>query len=256
MNGKGTGNGTSTWNGNGGGGPRVVLSLSGVTKSYPDGNGRRVILDGIDVEVRSGDMIGIKGPSGSGKTTLLHLLGLLDAPDAGVVRLRGEAVPPVQDGRLDRLRREHVGFVFQEFNLIPVLSALENAMLPLVNSGWPVGEQRARVIEVLTRVGLGRRLDHRPHELSGGEKQRVAIARALVHQPTIILADEPTGNLDRNTAMEITWLLGELRDEGRAIVIASHDPFVLDQLDAVYKIEGGRMVRDALEIVEEVIKDE
>jgi putative ABC transport system ATP-binding protein len=178
---------------------------------------------GISLEVRGGDFLAIVGPSGSGKSTLLHLLGAVDSPTSGAVYLDGSDVTAMRDPERARFRLEHVGLVFQRFHLLPMLTALENVELPMAEAGLGRKDRERRAKELLTRVGLGDRMRHRPGEISGGQRQRVAVARALANQPALLLADEPTGELDQSTSAEMLELFTSLNEEGTAIVVATHD---------------------------------
>jgi putative ABC transport system ATP-binding protein len=200
-------------------------------------------LDGIDVEVEADEFVGIMGPSGSGKSTLLYLLGGLDRPTAGQILVRGQDITRLDENALAEYRRREVGFVFQSFHLIPTMTALQNVEFPMIFAQVPVAERASRATDLLARVGLADRIDHKPTELSGGQQQRVAVARALVNDPAIILADEPTGNLDSKTGAEIMDLLRDLnRDEGRTVIVVSHDPRVTDYTTATMNLLDGRMV--------------
>ncbi len=202
----------------------ALIRLEGATKIYRLGEVDVPALRGVDITVERGASLALMGPSGSGKSTLLHLLGLLDRPTAGRVMWDGQDVTGLRPNHLAELRGRHIGFVFQTFNLVPTLTAVENVELPLVFIGTAPRRRRARAVELLERLGLAKRLRHRPRQLSGGEQQRVSIARALAPDPELILADEPTGNLDSTTGREILGILGELRDQGKTVILVTHDP--------------------------------
>jgi putative ABC transport system ATP-binding protein len=222
-----------------------VIALVGITKTYASGRVFVEALRGIDLAIAPGELVAITGPSGSGKTTLMEIVGCLLQPTAGSYRFKGrpvEAIPP--DG-LARLRGEEIGFVFQAFNLLPRLTAIENVELPLSYRRVSVRERRERAAEALGRVGLGARTRHLPAELSGGERQRVAIARALVGRPSLILADEPTGNLDSRTGGEILSLLRTLHAEGNTVVLVTHDPRIADEVERTIAIRDGRVEHDS-----------
>jgi putative ABC transport system ATP-binding protein len=202
-------------------------------------------LDGVDLVVERGSMVAIMGRSGSGKTTLLNILGGLDRPDEGQVVLDGVDITRLNGRALTRVRREKVGFVFQEFNLIPTLTALENVELPMRYARVPPGQRRQRALEALARVGLAHRAHHRPSQLSGGEQQRVAIARALVMRPALVLADEPTGELDSQTAAQVIELMETLnRELGQTFLIVTHDPGLARHCGRIIRMQDGRIISD------------
>jgi putative ABC transport system ATP-binding protein len=202
-----------------------LVEIRGVTKTYRRGGERIEVLHGIDLEIPEGDFLALMGPSGSGKTTLLNLIGGLDTPTGGEIVVGGQRIDQLSSRDLTRWRAAHVGFVFQFYNLMPVLSAQRNVELPLLLTSLPATERRRRASIALTLVGLGDRARHKPRELSGGQEQRVAIARAIVSDPTLLICDEPTGDLDRATAAEILTLLQMLnREHGKTVVMVTHDP--------------------------------
>lgn len=203
-----------------------LIEMRGIRKEYTVGDQRVHALDGVDFTVRQGETVAILGPSGSGKSTLMNLLGCLDTPDGGSYRLAGQAVERMSEGQLSRIRGEAVGFVFQGFHLLPGLTAIENVELPLLYRGVGERTRRRMARECLRQVGLSARMDHRPAQLSGGQQQRVAIARAMVGKPPMLLADEPTGNLDTASGKEIMALLGELGQMGHTVIIITHDPAI------------------------------
>ncbi len=204
----------------------TLIEMKGICKHYAVGGQTVRALDGVDFSAAAGEMVAILGPSGSGKSTLMNILGCLDIPTAGQYRLAGHAVERMSEGELSRVRGRTVGFVFQGFHLLPGLTARENVELPLLYQGIPDGERRRLAEESLARVGLASRMDHRPAELSGGQQQRVAVARAIAGRPPMLLADEPTGNLDTAAGREIMGLLQGLHREGHTVVIITHDPAI------------------------------
>jgi len=221
-----------------------MISVRSVSKSF---NGKRKVtaLEAIDLEVARGEMVSIIGPSGSGKSTLLNLLGGLDRPSAGEIRIDGQAIAQLSDDDLTRLRRDKIGFIFQFFNLLPSLNCLENVALPLHLKGLPKKKTAERARELLELVQLGHRLEHLPDELSGGERQRVAIARALAFYPPILLADEPTGNLDSHTGTEILALIRDLHDRlGATVLVVTHDSHVAETCPRTVTICDGRLAGD------------
>jgi len=217
-----------------------AIKFENVWKIYKLGTVEVAALRGLSVEIKRGEHLAVMGPSGSGKSTFLHLAGALDRPTKGRVLIEGRDPSKLNDDELSKLRNRYIGFVFQTFNLIPRLTALENVMLPLVVRGVDGSERRKRAIEALEQVGLGDRINHRPTELSGGEQQRVAIARAIVTRPRIVLADEPTGNLDSVSAKEIVKVLSQLnRELGITLVVVTHDPEVASAAKRIVRIRDG-----------------
>jgi putative ABC transport system ATP-binding protein len=221
-----------------------LIRLQGVVKTYDAGELAVKALDGIELDVQKGQMVAIIGPSGSGKSTLMHILGCLDAPTAGTYHLDGEDVSTLSGFQLAAIRNRKVGFVFQTFNLLPKASLLRNVELPLLYGGIAGTERRERATEALRRVGLGDRTKHKPSELSGGQRQRAAIARALVNKPSLVLADEPTGNLDTKTGLEILDLFDEMHGHGETVVIVTHDPRIAERCERVVRIVDGRIEDD------------
>ncbi|HKT56906.1 MAG TPA: ABC transporter ATP-binding protein [Microbacterium sp.] len=222
----------------------AVLELSGVRKTYRTGTLEVDALRGIDMQVEDGDYVAIMGPSGSGKSTLMHIIGCLDVPTAGTYLLAGEDVSTFDERRLADIRNRRIGFVFQQFNLLTTVSAWRNVELPLIYAGVPRHERRARAIAALERVGLADRVEHKPGELSGGQQQRVAVARALVTEPSLILADEPTGNLDSTSTRDVLDLFAELHGQGRTIVLITHEHDVAAEAAHTLVIRDGELVDD------------
>jgi putative ABC transport system ATP-binding protein len=219
-----------------------MIKLTGVVRTYPMGKTQVQALRGLDLEIAQGEMVAIMGPSGSGKSTLMHLIGGLDLPNEGRVLLGDLDISRQNGDHLAELRGKRVGFVFQTFNLIPTLSALENVELPMIFQRVPRRERRKRAQNLLEQVGLGERLHHKPMELSGGEQQRVALARALVNDPQILLADEPTGNLDSQSGAEIMRLLKSLNgEEGMTVIVVTHDPEIARYADRIVRIRDGQV---------------
>lgn len=223
--------------------PASVLACHSLTKTFIQGDARVEVLRGVDFSVAAGERIAIIGASGSGKTTLLQLLGGLDLPTSGEVLIAGQKVSDLSDAARGTLRNRAVGFVYQFHHLLPEFNALENVAMPLLVRRVPVSEAKAQARALLERVGLGARLDHRPGQLSGGERQRAAVARALVTRPQVVLADEPTGNLDGVNAAQVFDLMLELnRESGTALVIVTHAPELAARMQKVFKLEAGRLL--------------
>ncbi|MBI3932067.1 MAG: ABC transporter ATP-binding protein [Acidobacteria bacterium] len=218
-----------------------MVRLEDVGKSYPRGSQAVRALEGVSLEVARAEFVSVMGPSGSGKSTLLAILGCLDRPTHGAYFLGGVAVAELSDEALSRIRNRSIGFVFQSFHLIPQLTVLENVETPLLYGDVPAEEWRPRALACLARVGLSHRADHRPSELSGGEAQRAAVARALVTQPRILLADEPTGNLDSATGEEIAGLLHDLHSEGRTVILVTHNEGLARRAQRLVRLRDGRV---------------
>ena len=224
-----------------------MMELSGICREYVVGEEVVHALDHVDLKIDAGEYVSIMGPSGSGKSTLLNVLGLLDRPSSGIYRLQGEDVSNLDDNALAAHRQRHIGFIFQFFHLIPRLTALENVELPLVLTGAAPRARRERATAILESVGLKARLSHRPDQLSGGERQRVAIGRAIVMQPSFLLADEPTGNLDTRSGNEIMQILEQLNRNGIAVLIVTHDAAIGDRAHRHLKLRDGKIVADGRE---------
>jgi putative ABC transport system ATP-binding protein len=221
-----------------------LISLSGVTKTYDAGELAVQALQGIDLAIERGQMVAIIGPSGSGKSTLMHILGCLDGPSTGSYVLDGQDVSSLSSFQLAAVRNRKIGFVFQTFNLLPKASLLRNVELPMLYAGIGSRERKERATAALVRVGLGERAKHKPSELSGGQRQRAAIARAIVMEPSLILADEPTGNLDSKTGVEVLRIFHDMHERGETIVIVTHDPRIAEQCERVVQIVDGKIEDD------------
>lgn len=223
-----------------------LIDIRDLTKTYVMGTEKVHALRGVTLGIDANEYIALMGPSGSGKSTLMNLVGCLDTPTSGYYELNGIDVSEMEDSELAEVRNQEIGFVFQTFNLLPRMTTLENVALPLVYSGVSKAVRLDRAAEVLESVGLGDRLDHRPNELSGGQRQRVAIARALVNNPAIILADEPTGNLDTKTSIEIMSIFEEIHSRGNTIIIVTHEPDIAEHAHRIVKLRDGAVETDEL----------
>jgi len=224
--------------------PDVVILTHKLTRDYDMGSETVRALRGVSIQIRKNEYVAVMGPSGSGKSTLMNLVGCLDTPTSGEYWLNAQKVSDLADDDLARIRNKEIGFVFQTFNLLPRADALHNVELPLIYAGLNAKERRARAAQALERVGLGDRMDHRPNELSGGQRQRVAIARALVNDPSILLADEPTGNLDSTTGLEIMGLFRELHNSGQTVVMVTHEQDIAAQAARVITLRDGLVATD------------
>ncbi len=222
----------------------LLIALEHIYKDYPLGENVVKVLKDINLEIFPGEYVALMGPSGSGKSTLMNIIGALDTPTSGTYRLKGKEVSRMSDDELAAVRNKEIGFVFQTFNLLPRLTALENVALPLIYAHVPKKERMERAKEVLEAVGLGDRLDHKPNQLSGGQRQRVAIARALVNRPSLILADEPTGNLDSQSSAEIMKLFDRLSEQGNTIVLVTHENDIAAHARRLIKLLDGRILND------------
>jgi len=222
-----------------------IVETENLTRIFGSGEAQVNALDGVSLHVDTGEFVAVMGPSGCGKSTLLHMIGGLDRPTDGVVKIEGKDLSSLDDDELTDLRREHIGFIFQFFNLIPTLDALDNTALPLVLGGTKPADAQSKAAEWLEKLEVADRSTHRPDELSGGQRQRVAIARSLVTDPTLILADEPTGNLDSNAAQEFATLLREIVDRWeRSILLVTHDPRISSFADRIIQMEDGKIAEE------------
>ena len=222
----------------------TVIKIRGIKRDFPLGQEIVKVLKGIDLDINKGEYVALMGPSGSGKSTLMNLLGCLDTPSEGDYILNEENVSQLSDSELAEIRNKEIGFVFQTFNLLPRLSSLENVALPLVYAGMSRSKRLERAQEVLEMVGLGERVHHKPNELSGGQRQRVAIARALVNKPSIILADEPTGNLDTKTSVEIMEIFEQIHNQGNTIILVTHEPDIAEHAHRIIRLRDGLVESD------------
>jgi putative ABC transport system ATP-binding protein len=224
-----------------------MINLSNITKTYRMGDVDFTVLFGVSLNVQNGELIAIMGPSGSGKSTIMNIIGCLDRPTSGSYRFEDREIGAMTDDELASIRNVKIGFVFQTFNLLPRFSALKNVEVPLIYSGVPARQRRERAVPQLEKVGLADRMQHRPTELSGGQQQRVAIARALVNNPPLLLADEPTGNLDSRSGGEILNILTGLNEQGTTIIIVTHDPNVASRCRRIVTVKDGRIIQDRVQ---------
>ncbi|WP_366184252.1 ABC transporter ATP-binding protein [Flavobacterium ovatum] len=223
-----------------------LIKITNIKRNFALGDETVYVLKGIDLEIKKGEYVALMGPSGSGKSTLMNLLGCLDTPTSGNYILNGKDVSKMKDDELAGIRNKEIGFVFQTFNLLPRMNALDNVALPMIYAGYTKPERRKRAEEVLTQVGLADRMDHQSNQLSGGQRQRVAIARALVNKPSIILADEPTGNLDSKTSLEIMALFNEIHSNGNTVILITHEEEIAAYANRIIRLRDGMIESDTL----------
>ena len=221
-----------------------LIKITNIKRDFTLGNEIVYVLKGIDLQINKGEYVALMGPSGSGKSTLMNLLGCLDTPTSGEYILNGKRVSEMVDDELAEIRNKEIGFVFQTFNLLPRTTALDNVALPMIYAGYSKSERRERATEVLKQVNLADRMDHQPNQLSGGQRQRVAVARALVNKPSIILADEPTGNLDSKTSIEIMNLFGEIHKNGNTVILVTHEEEIAEYAHRVIRLRDGLIESD------------
>lgn len=221
-----------------------LIKITNIKRNFSLGNETVYVLKGIDLEIKKGEYVALMGPSGSGKSTLMNLLGCLDTPTSGNYILNGKDVSKMKDDELAEIRNKEIGFVFQTFNLLPRTTALDNVALPMIYAGYSKSERVARATDVLQQVNLADRMDHQPNQLSGGQRQRVAIARALVNKPSIILADEPTGNLDSKTSVEIMKLFGDIHAQGNTVILVTHEEDIAAYAHRVIRLRDGVIESD------------
>ncbi len=222
----------------------ILIKIRDIRRDFPMGNAVVKVLKGIDLDIERGEYVALMGPSGSGKSTLMNLLGCLDTPTSGTYELNGKDVSNMTDDDLAEVRNKEIGFVFQTFNLLPRTSALDNVALPMVYAGKSKKERTERAKEVLTQVGLADRMDHKPNQLSGGQRQRVAVGRALVNNPSIILADEPTGNLDSKTSVEIMNLFNKIHEAGNTVILVTHEEDIAKNAHRIIRLRDGILESD------------
>jgi len=223
-----------------------LIKITNIKRDFVLGEEIVNVLKGIDLQINKGEYVALMGPSGSGKSTLMNLLGCLDTPTSGNYILNGKDVSKMKDDELAEIRNKEIGFVFQTFNLLPRTTALDNVALPMIYAGFSKTDRRARAQEVLTQVGLSDRMDHHPNQLSGGQRQRVAIARALVNSPSIILADEPTGNLDSKTSLEIMKLFNEIHANGNTVILVTHEEEIAEYAHRIIRLRDGMVESDTI----------
>ena len=223
-----------------------VIKIEGIKKIYTLGTQTVKALDGVSISINRNEYVAIMGPSGSGKSTLMNILGCLDTPTEGNYLLNGTDVSNMDDNELSEVRNREIGFIFQSFNLLPRYNAMENVALPLIYSGIPRSEREQRAVEALNNVGLGDRTEHRPSELSGGQRQRVAIARALINKPSIVLADEPTGNLDTKTSIDIMQLFEQIYKSGNTVIIVTHEDDIANYARRIIRLRDGKIESDTV----------
>ena len=221
-----------------------LIKITNIKRDFVLGNEIVYVLKGIDLQINKGEYVALMGPSGSGKSTLMNLLGCLDTPTSGTYILNGKDVSQMKDDELAEIRNKEIGFVFQTFNLLPRTTALDNVALPMIYAGFSKSERNKRATEVLEQVNLSDRMDHQPNQLSGGQRQRVAIARALVNKPSIILADEPTGNLDSKTSVEIMKLFGDIHSKGNTVILVTHEEEIAAYANRVIRLRDGLIESD------------
>ncbi len=221
-----------------------IIDIKAITRDFQLGSETVNVLKGIDLLINKGEYVALMGPSGSGKSTLMNILGCLDTPTSGSYILNGKQVSEMSDNELAEIRNKEIGFVFQTFNLMPRTTALDNVALPMVYAGFSKDERNERATEVLTQVGLADRMDHKPNQLSGGQRQRVAVGRALVNKPSIILADEPTGNLDSKTSVEIMKLFGEIHANGNTVILVTHEEDIAAHAHRIIRLRDGIIEND------------
>ena len=224
----------------------MMISLTNIVKRYMMGEEEIMALAGVDLSIQRNEYVALIGPSGSGKSTLMNLLGCLDTPSEGKYILNGRDTSTMNDNELAKVRNQEIGFIFQSFHLLPRMTVLQNVMQPLVYRGVPSAERARMATEALSKVGLGDRLSHRPNQLSGGQRQRVAVARALVGNPSILLADEPTGNLDSRTSAEIMALFDELHQQGQTVIVVTHEPDIAAHCHRTLRVSDGKIVQDSI----------